>query len=104
LVGDARLDGAPASALLGDVGPVWYVAPDREALLRQAPSGFTAAFTSERGHPPSTQDVLAYVQTGAAVGDGIALVDPSRLPLVLYAVVAGRYPGSTATGAPGLAP
>jgi ABC-type branched-subunit amino acid transport system substrate-binding protein len=96
LLGDDRLDGAPAAALLGNLGPVWYLAADRDALLRQTPDTFSSAFDRLRGHPPSGRDILAYLQTRAAVHDGVAPVSMAGLPLVLYQMTPGAYPGRAA--------
>ena len=93
LVGDDRLDGAPAAALLSSVGAVWYVALDRDALLHQTPTTFAGDFSRMRGHPPSGRDVLAYLQARVALHTGVAPIDPERLPLVLYQIVPGVYPG-----------
>jgi ABC-type branched-subunit amino acid transport system substrate-binding protein len=93
LLGDDRLDGAPAAALLGNLGPVWYIAADRAALLRQTPDTFTGMFDRLRGHPPSGRDTLAYLQARAAVHDGVSPVQLGRLPLVLYQMTPGAYPG-----------
>jgi ABC-type branched-subunit amino acid transport system substrate-binding protein len=93
LLGDDRLDGAPAAALLGDLGPVWYIAADRAALLRQTPDTFPSAFDRLRGHQPSGRDLLAYLQTRAAVHDGVAPEQVSRLSVVLYQMAPGVYPG-----------
>lgn len=93
LLGDDRLDGAPAAALLGAVGNVWYVAFDQAALLRQVPATFPSAFAQLRGHAPSSRDILAYLQTRAAFQSGVAPVATGHLPITLYQVVPGAYPG-----------
>lgn len=93
LLGDDRLDGAPAAALLGELGPLWYVALDRTTLLQQAPATFVGAFASLRGHQPSSRDVLTYLQIGAILPDAATAPQPSRLPVTLYRLTSGNYPG-----------
>jgi ABC-type branched-subunit amino acid transport system substrate-binding protein len=104
LVGDDRLDGAPAAALLNGDGPVWYVALDRVALLQQVPTTFVSDFSQLRGHPPSARDILAYVQASAAVHDGLAFVHATTVPVVLYQLIPGVYPappvGTVGGGSP----
>ena len=92
LVGDDRLDGAPAASRLAGMGPMWFVALDRAALLRQAPVTFAGDFGQVRGHAPSARDVLTYLQARAALHDGVAFVRPVQLPVVLYRFVPGVYP------------
>ena len=75
---------------------MWYLAADRDALLRQTPDTFSSAFDRLRGHPPSGRDILAYLQTRAAVHDGVAPVSMAGLPLVLYQMTPGAYPGRAA--------
>lgn len=104
LLGDDRLDGAPAAAVLGGLGQVRYVAPDRNALLQQAPATFVGAFARLRGHQPSSRDILAYLQTGAALHDSVAPLRPGRMPAVLYRLTSGVYPGQVVATSRGATP
>jgi ABC-type branched-subunit amino acid transport system substrate-binding protein len=104
LLGDDRLDGAPAAALLGGLGALWYVAPDRNALLQRAPATFGGAFARLRGHQPSSRDILAYLQTRAAMLGAQDRVQPGLLPALLYHLTSGVYPGQAVTTSRGAGP
>jgi ABC-type branched-subunit amino acid transport system substrate-binding protein len=104
LLGDDRLDGAPAAALLGGLGALWYVAPDRNALLQQAPATFVGDFARLRGHQPSSRDILAYLQTRAALLGAPDQVQTGRLPPQLYHLTSGVYPGLTVSTSRGAVP
>jgi ABC-type branched-subunit amino acid transport system substrate-binding protein len=98
LLGDDRLDGAPAAAVLGSLSDVWYAALDQAALLPHVPATFPAAYLQLRGHAPSSRDILAYLQTRAALQAGVAPVIIGQLPVALYKVIPGAYPGRRVAG------
>ena len=94
LLGDDRLDGAPAAVLLGNVAPWWYVTPDRAALLQATPPAFAEAFEQQRGHAPSARDLTAYLQMDAALGLRPEAAPGATPPYTLYEALPGRYPGA----------
>lgn len=104
LLGDDRLDGAPAAALLANAAPWWYVAPDRAALLKQTPPAFAADFAQQRGHAPSARDLLTYLQVEDALGLRKTAPVDAGAPMVLYEAAPGQYPGAArlAVGASGV--
>ncbi len=87
ILGDARLDGVVPTNLLRSVIDWWYIAPDRNKLLALAGPGFLSAFTQAAGHPPSDWDIVAFLQTQAALDH--------HTPLYLASISQVLYQGSS---------